>query len=1364
LDRIGAGGAGVVYRVRDEVSGRIVAFKQLLSAKAGKRSKTMEALFEREYHTLVRLKHPRIIEVYDYGVTPDGPYYTMELLEGSDLGRLQRLPFTDVCRHLRDVASSLALLHAQRLVHRDVSPRNIRITGDGTARLLDFGALASFGANTEIIGTPPFMAPEILHGSPLDPRTDLYSLGAVGYFCLTGRPPFAARKVDELPQLWQSAPALPSAFAPDVPAELDRLILSMLSQDPLGRPETAAAVIDQLTVIGRLPPEPHERAEQSYFLSSPIVGRSTQIEWVLARIAQALEGKGGEVLIEGPAGIGKTRLANELCLAGTLKGTITLRADAESTRSRFGVAVALGRRLLEACPELARRAAEPHADVLRKLAPELADALGDTTPGVPVTDAAEHHMRLHSALREWFLAVSRERTLLVAVDNLHAADDDSASFLVRLGRERSSNLFVLTTVRTGAPVASKEAIRLLRERAQRLKLSSLDQTAGEALASGLFGGAANAGRVGSLLWQRSGGLPRQFIELAQLMVQKKIAKYEAGSWVLPLDVAEEELPARSEEILAARLAELGPDAIALAETLAVHSGAVSIAMALALSELSGEGRTYAALDELLAQQVLASEEDGYRFRHEAIREAVLSRMEPAALRRTRIRAGDALLAFETSGVAERVEAALQLIDAGEEQRGTRILVTAAREFSAGAGTHQNSDQLVRALCRMVRAYDEQGRSDYELGALLLPLMPLAYYSANWQFILEYGERAIDIGIRITGLGRAAELEPELGPEEALKRGIATGAAAFAEHATDIIGYDLKSAISATIGMVPACVGVYATCFDSEAVSRVARAVAPLAFFGQEHVAYAMHLFAAAEAPMIGGRESEARAVWESALVRFENPAFAKVIGDSRAKVLQGGALFMLTLLDSYYFGDRALVTARRMESLGVNAWRVTADSIRLLYHALRGESGEVKTYMERIELDAIKGAQTWQTEMFWPSLLLNADVLTGDAIAARRRYVQLERRSQDVATLKPQAEAAHAAYLMLRGDFSGAVRVYEKLLPSFPCRKRVDWETTRAYFARALNLAGAHERARAIAEEVVSNMIPEDYYYAARFQEAQRQLALAESGLGNHARAAALLDELLAKHGHESNPLLVGLLHQARAEVAERANEPAIVEVHRAEMERRFRTTHNPLLIAQCERAHRSTATISAVRGAGERHQPFPNTVSAFRTAPSANPVTVATVQAPASPAPDSRPRDDVLTGSDEPLRLGLELVLRQTKAKSAFLYGLDGDVLRLGWSSTNQEPPAACMAELARWLNVARENDRTAGTRNGGQPLMAHTAAISGYVIVALQRAADGAIVGGLILEAEPKVDLVGSTHIFDAIGRVIEEHGLDELGFITA
>src|SRR5262249_28283715 len=158
------------------------------------------------------------------------------------------------------------------------------------------------------------------------------------------------------------------------------------------------------------------------------------------------------------------------------------------------------------------------------------------------------------------------------------------------------------------------------------------------------------------------------------------------------------------------------------------------------------------------------------------------------------------------------------------------------------------------------------------------------------------------------------------------------------------------------------------------------------------------------------------------------------------------------------FGPGALEVAEQMESLGVKAWRVTADQLRVLYHSFRGESNEVRKYSERVELNVVQGAQTWQSEMFWPALLLKADVLTSDAMGARRKYVQLERRSREIVTLKPQADAAHAAYLLLRGDVPQAIALYEKLLPRLPVRRSVGWEFVRACFARALNAIGAHER------------------------------------------------------------------------------------------------------------------------------------------------------------------------------------------------------------------------------------------------------------------------------------------------------------------
>src|SRR5262249_39475134 len=143
--RIGAGGMGVVYRAWDERVGCYVALKTTHE----RVDDAQRALFERECLTLARLRHPRIIEVYDFGIHRGEPYYAMELLDGIDLRELAPLPYKEACSHLRDVASSLALLHARRLLHRDVSPRNVRVVG-GRCKLIDFGALAEFGQRSAV--------------------------------------------------------------------------------------------------------------------------------------------------------------------------------------------------------------------------------------------------------------------------------------------------------------------------------------------------------------------------------------------------------------------------------------------------------------------------------------------------------------------------------------------------------------------------------------------------------------------------------------------------------------------------------------------------------------------------------------------------------------------------------------------------------------------------------------------------------------------------------------------------------------------------------------------------------------------------------------------------------------------------------------------------------------------------------------------------------------------------------------------------------------------------------------------------------------------------------------------------------------
>src|SRR5262249_6980269 len=160
-------------------------------------------------------------------------------------------------------------------------------TPGGRLKLFDFGTLTSFGVPIDISGTPSCVPPEALNGGPLDHRADLYSLGCVLYWLLVGRDAFPARHFDALPGLLGANPRSRSSRVAGIPADLDALVDSMLSRDPLARPASAAEVIARLDTIGRLDPEEDVEIAHGYFLSAKTVGRSRELAFVSERIDRA---------------------------------------------------------------------------------------------------------------------------------------------------------------------------------------------------------------------------------------------------------------------------------------------------------------------------------------------------------------------------------------------------------------------------------------------------------------------------------------------------------------------------------------------------------------------------------------------------------------------------------------------------------------------------------------------------------------------------------------------------------------------------------------------------------------------------------------------------------------------------------------------------------------------------------------------------------------------------------------------------------------------------------------------------------------------------------------------------------------------
>jgi branched-subunit amino acid transport protein len=253
-EKLGEGGMGVVYRASHAMLRRPTAIKLL--AEGGDASL---ARFEQEVQLLAGLNHPNIVTVHDYGRTADGSfYYAMELLDGMDLEKLVAVdgpqPPERVIHIVRQVARGLVEAHDVGLVHRDIKPANVfvcRRWGEPDAvKVLDFGLAknnaephTSVTAHDVVLGTPLYISPEALKGAtPVDVRSDIYSLGAVAYYMLTAEPVFTGRSVFEVcGQHLHSTPVAPSErLGRAVPADLEGIVLRCLAKAPEDRYQSAA--------------------------------------------------------------------------------------------------------------------------------------------------------------------------------------------------------------------------------------------------------------------------------------------------------------------------------------------------------------------------------------------------------------------------------------------------------------------------------------------------------------------------------------------------------------------------------------------------------------------------------------------------------------------------------------------------------------------------------------------------------------------------------------------------------------------------------------------------------------------------------------------------------------------------------------------------------------------------------------------------------------------------------------------------------------------------------------------------------------------------------------------------------------------
>ncbi|MFP5504380.1 MAG: serine/threonine-protein kinase [Candidatus Sericytochromatia bacterium] len=434
---LGEGAMGQVWLVEDTVTGQEVALKVI--AEGSRLSEAAVLQLKQEFRLMAGLRHPHCCAVYDYGLMADGaPYFTMAHVPGRGLDELLPLSEEMFLPVLRQLLLALGYVHQQGLVHRDLKPANVRLQPDGTVQLMDFGLMEyAGGVGGPITGTVDYLAPEVVQRGRIDRRSDLYSLGALAYELLTGRPPFTADKpIEVLRAHVLDRPEPPSRLRPGLDPLWEQVVLKLLAKEPIDRYQSADEVLAALG-LGEA------EDARALLLTSPMTGREAELGELTRRLALVAAGEpGGAVVVHGPLGLGKSRLIEALRFEVQLSNMpIAVAINHEFAHAPYGPVVAALRGLLPAIKASARDVLDRLAPVLQPLLPELG-----ALPAEELDPPSKEKVRLQGAIAELLGALADRQGLVLAIEDCQWADPLSAELLPAILRhlQHRRALVVLT--------------------------------------------------------------------------------------------------------------------------------------------------------------------------------------------------------------------------------------------------------------------------------------------------------------------------------------------------------------------------------------------------------------------------------------------------------------------------------------------------------------------------------------------------------------------------------------------------------------------------------------------------------------------------------------------------------------------------------------------------------------------------------------------------------------------------------------------------------------------------------------------------------------------------------------------------------
>ncbi|MEY4582955.1 MAG: hypothetical protein RL701_7658 [Pseudomonadota bacterium] len=1158
---LGRGGMACVYRAYDEQRGGDVALKRLLRRDVG--AEHVARLFELEYHTLSQLAHPGIVEAYDYHTDASGPFYTMELLTGGDLRQRAPLAWSELCHVLCDVCSGLALLHSRRLVHRDLTPLNVRCTAAGQAKLFDFGSMTPFGRPKSIVGTPPFVAPEALNGEAIDGRVDLFALGATAYYALTGRHAYPARELAELPDLWLSAPAAPSSWVSDLPPALDDLIMALLNLSPHARPPTAAEVMERLSAIAGFEPQEATLVSHGYLATPMLVGREFQVATLTEKLARLSQGQGATILVRGAAGSGRSRLLDAYALEAKLSGALVLRTDARGAASERWSA---GARLLADLSQQLPAWSEPllaRHELSALVSSYTRKPLRSVAPPAPreQESGTAHRAAIHAAFRDALVEIAQRNKLVLVVDDLDSIDEPSAALFALLASQAREHPWLLLASDRDEVVsdaAKQRALQLLASEALTLRLHNLGAEDADQLVVSLFNAAPNARVVADRIFAATHGNPRLIMRVAYHLVQTGVCKYARGTWTLPASLATETLVEASHSLSTKGLSVA---ALELARSLALaRLATVSWAEALVLSGHQDLKQLQSDLHALALAELVTFDEDEVSLSTFSWQQPLLANLTPDHLRALHLRVAEVLAGH--SGDGPYFRRLQHLLRAGDCDSALSLLRDDLRVHRKPRAQDPNASfeyiqalpsgwtDTYRELIEHCRRSQQPRRDRLELQLALLGYATLSARTERAYLIEIAAQLRSDAGLDLI-----EALRGRVPAEELLGQALGAASRRYDETPEAERGLPLVEALTELGQLIVQAIGMCGRAFDL-ALLQAMPSLADVAALSPALAAVQKNL--ENSIAVLAGRAPEAHDAFLELAQRLEQPDGAG-LSPTHRQHMRCAVLWIAGVIEAEHGQPRALV---RADAIADNPlFAVSALKLRALYALTRGDG--VTAARLRLQTDLLQ-IQNCPPQLFQGAEALRwtfAYALLGDMLHVKQCVVELEDMARDHAAWQPVANCGRGLYQMLRGDYAHAQRELEQGLTRMQAGGHIAWSLCAGTLLWALNQQGRYTEAQARGVQLLSEFEAAGLIGAAHLLLVP--LAMAEARVGPIERAVERVQRAIDwLSAHDGASILLGQAYEVRAYVALEQHDAAAFQYYAAACETQYQPAANgPLLI-----------------------------------------------------------------------------------------------------------------------------------------------------------------------------------------------------------